>query len=118
MTVLLAAALAICPTHGARQDCVHDGDTWWLSGEKSRLANFDAPDMNGKCAFERQLAIRARDRLAELLAADDIRLQRLGTDRYRRTLVVVTVFGRSLGDIMFQEGLVRRWPPNDPSWCK
>ena len=60
--LLIAAALAVC-ARGPRDHCVHDGDTVWLDGEKIRIADIDTPELNGECASERKLALRARNRL-------------------------------------------------------
>lgn len=61
-TALAALALAICPTQGARYNCVVDGDTLWWQGEKIRIAEIDAPEIQGRCPAERALAIRSRRR--------------------------------------------------------
>lgn len=47
--------------------CVIDGDTVMLDKRRVRLAGFDAPELEGKCAAERQLAIVARNALADWL---------------------------------------------------
>jgi len=51
--LLIAAALAVCAP-GPRDNCVHDGDTVWLAGEKIRIADIDTPELNGKCEHERR----------------------------------------------------------------
>ena len=66
--LLLAAALASAPP-GPRGHCVHDGDTVWWEGEKIRIADIDTPELNGACEYERELALRARNRLMQLLIA-------------------------------------------------
>ena len=50
--LLIAAALAVCAP-GPRDNCVHDGDTVWLGGEKLRIADIDTPELNGRCELER-----------------------------------------------------------------
>lgn len=107
-----AAALAICPPQGARVNCVVDGDTLWLNGEKIRIAEIDTPEINGRCPAERALALRARGRLVELLAAGPVRFQRVGKDRYGRTLAR---FG-GVSEALIREGLAQRWP-NSRGWC-
>lgn len=115
MTALLAFAMAICPP-GPRDNCVVDGDTFWINGEKVRIADIDAPEMAGKCPFERDLALTARDRLAELLDAP-FSLERRGKDQYGRTLAVVIVTGRSVGKQLVGEGLARTWTGRREPWC-
>lgn len=113
---LAALALAICVAHAPRVDCVHDGDTWWQAGEKFRLADVDAPELPGRCPSETALAIRARDRLAQLLGAG-YRLRRVGADRYGRTLAIAVTATGSAGDILVIEGLARRWTGRREPWC-
>jgi len=115
MSAFLALALAICPP-GPRDNCVVDGDTFWLNGEKVRIADIDAPEINGKCPYERQLAIKSRDRLAQLMDRSAT-LQRQGEDRYGRTLATVYRNGRSLGEQLVNEGLARNWTGRRQPWC-
>jgi endonuclease YncB( thermonuclease family) len=112
LTLSAAAALAICPPSGARVNCVVDGDTLWLDGEKIRIAEIDTPEINGRCAAERALALRARGRLIELLGDGPVRFKRVGTDKFGRTLAT---FG-SVSEQMISEGLAHRWP-NSRGWC-
>ena len=114
--LLIAAALAVCAP-GPRDHCVHDGDTVWLDGEKIRIADIDTPELNGKCAFERKLALRARNRLVELLNAGPFDISRSGTDRYGRTLAVLHRSGRSIGGQLVAEGLARTWSGRREPWC-
>lgn len=113
--LLTAIALTICSA-GPRSHCVHDGDTFWHEGEKIRLVDIDTPELNGKCASEKALAIRARNRLLDILQAP-YRIHREGKDRYGRTLAVVTVNVRSVGDMLVSEGLARTWSGRRESWC-
>ena len=115
MIVLAAAALAICPP-GPRDNCVVDGDTIWWAGEKIRIADIDTPEMNGQCPSEARRAVAARNRLTQVLA-DGFRIHRQGQDRYGRTLAVLTVNGRSAGDILVSEGLARTWSGRREPWC-
>jgi endonuclease YncB( thermonuclease family) len=114
--LLLATLLAICAP-GPRDNCVVDGDTFWLAGEKIRLADIDTPEINGKCASENQKARKARDRLRMLLNSGEMTVHRDGKDRYGRTLAVVTVAGRSVGDQLVGAGLARTWSGRREPWC-
>ena len=113
--LLTIAALAICPP-GPRDNCTVDGDTLWWKGEKIRIADIDTPEIDGKCAYEKQTAIRARNRLATLLGGK-FRIHREGQDRYGRTLAIITVNGRSVGDMLVSEGLARTWTGRREPWC-
>lgn len=114
--LLLAALLTICAP-GPRDNCVVDGDTFWLAGEKIRIEDIDTPETDqAKCPAERAAGERAKARLLQLLRADFV-VQRHGRDRYGRTLAVVTVGGRSVGAQLFAEGLARRWDGARHPWC-
>ena len=109
--LLAAAALAVCPP-GPRVSCVVDGDTLWWQGEKIRIAEIDAPEINGRCPAERALAVRSRGRLVELLNAGPVRFTRVGTDRYGRTLARFD----GVSETLIREGLAQPWP-RKRSWC-
>ncbi len=97
-----------------------DGDTIRLGGERIRILGLDAPETHQACCrAERRLGDRATERLRELLASGDVRIERgPRPDKYRRTLAVVTVDGRDVAAILISEGLAR---PYDGGrrlpWC-
>lgn len=118
MSLLLTAlALSICPASGVRISCVHDGDTFIVDRERIRIMDIDTPEINGKCAAEKALAVKARDRLRVLLNSGEFVVHRDGQDRYGRTLAVVTVAGRSVGDQLVGAGLARTWSGRREPWC-
>ncbi len=98
---------------------VHAGDSLRCGGERIRIANIDAPELPGspKCEGRRSpyadceyaKGWRARDALQAFLATGPVRVQRLGPDRYGRTLATVTVNGRDAGEYLVRLGLARRW---------
>lgn len=98
---------------------VHDGDSIRCGGERIRIANIDAPELPGsaKCEGRRSpyancdfaKGYRARDALRAFLATGPIQVQRLGPDRYGRTLARVTVNGRDAGEYLVRLGLARWW---------
>ncbi len=113
MMFALAVAIAVCAAPPApRVTCVVDGDTLWWRGEKIRIAEIDTPEIDGRCAAERALALRARARLVDLLGERGVRFERVGTDRYGRTLAT---FG-SVPEQLIKEGLAHRWPSRK-GWC-
>jgi endonuclease YncB( thermonuclease family) len=82
-----------------------DGDSFSLAGERIRILNIDAPEsFHARCEHELVLALKARQRLKQLLTAGAIKLQRDGHDRTGRTLARVRVGGRDVGDILIGEG--------------
>ena len=118
--LLLAAALVICPT-GPRDNCVHDGDTFWLDGERVRIADIDTPELNGECDAEKTLAIAARNRLLAMLNEGQFELHPIpGRDRdqYGRLLRAVVRGGQSIGDRLVAEGFARTWSGRREPWCR
>ena len=110
---------SICHTGGG-VNCVVDGDTAWIEGEKIRVADIDAPETHpSRCEEEARLGTRATERLAELLNAGALELKTIGrdVDRYGRKLRVITRGGRSLGDQLVSEGLARTWEGRRRPWC-
>ena len=106
---------------GSPADCVVDGDTFWLSGEKIRIADIDTPETHQpRCAAEREQGERATRRLLALLNAGVFSLQPIERekDRYGRTLRVVSRDGRSIGATLVAEGLARPWTGSRQPWCR
>lgn len=117
MILLAAASLALCAP-GPRDNCVVDGDTIWLAGEKIRIEGIDAPETDqAKCPAERAQGEAAKRRLQSLLNSGPIAIQRTGIDRYRRTLARVFVNSVDVGEVMVGEGLVRRYGGGRQPWC-
>ena len=100
---------------------VWDGDSIRLGmGQQSeavRIFNIDAPEMEGRCIHETDLALQSKIRLAELLKGQRVEILRQGTDRYGRTLAAIRVEGRDVGDILVDEGLARTWAGRREPWC-
>lgn len=104
-----------------RRTCVVDGDTFWLEGDKIRVADIDTPEVSQPgCASEKALGDRATHRLIELLNEGPFEMSAIGgrdEDQYGRKLRVVTRNGRSLGDQLVSEGLARTWTGRREPWC-
>lgn len=114
-----SASFSLCHTGGG-QNCVVDGDTFYLDGEKIRIADIDAPETHpARCAEEDALGTRATTRLAELLGAGSFTLDAADrpTDRYGRRLAIVTRDGQSIGGMLVSEGLAREWEGARRPWC-
>ncbi len=115
----LAAAFALCPP-GPRTTCVVDGDTFWLGGEKIRIADINAPETHGaQCPDELARGEAATRRLIALLNAGPFSLEPYPRDRdkYGRLLRVVVRRGRSLGAELVAEGLAEPWQGRRGDWC-
>ena len=121
LATLVAAAFALCQP-GPRNTCVVDGDTFWIEGEKVRIADINAPETHSaQCSFEQQLGERATSRLIALLNQGPFDLDLWSArdrDRYGRLLRVVTRRGRSLGAELVAEGLAEHWKGRRSNWCE
>lgn len=114
-----AHAMEMCGL-GERVDCIVDGDTFWLAGEKIRAVGYDTPEpTTNMCGgdVERQLAHQASARLLQLFNDSEISIQRQGFDRYGRTLALVLADGVDVGSILIAERLARSWPDGCEFWC-
>ncbi|GEC34042.1 membrane protein [Sinorhizobium fredii USDA 205] len=104
-----------------KRDCVVDGDTLYVAGEKIRVADIDTPETSEpKCASEKALGERATERFIELVNAGAFEMrawQGRDEDQYGRKLRVLVRDGRSLGDILVSEGLARTWSGRREPWC-
>lgn len=104
-----------------RRTCVVDGDTFWLHGQKIRIADIDTPEVSQpRCAAEKALGNRATDRLINLLNQGPFEMTPFGDrgeDQYGRKLMLVVRAGRSLGDQLVSEGLARTWTGRREPWC-
>lgn len=117
--LVLTAAFALC-ADPPRTTCVVDGDTFWINGEKVRIADINAPETTGAaCAQERTLGLAATRRLLALLNAGPVTLVsgKRDRDRYGRALRVILRSGRSLGQQLVQEGLAEPWRGRRSDWC-
>ena len=114
-----SAQFGLCFTGGGT-NCVVDGDTIWLDGQKIRVADIDAPETHPpRCALESDLGTRATHRLQELVNAGPFAVTAVDrdTDKYGRKLRVLTRGGQSLGDVLVSEGLARTWTGKREPWC-
>ena len=115
----IRASFGYCHTGGGT-NCVVDGDTLWLGGEKIRVADIDAPETHpARCASEQALGDQATRRLQQLLNGGAVSLQAIDRDRdkYGRKLRIVLVNGRSVGDRLVDEGLARPYAGGRRPWC-
>lgn len=114
MPHFVLAAVALCASPS-----VHDGDTIRCGAERIRIQNIDAPELpdSPKCQdYRRSYAwcdyaagYKSRDALQALLTRGPARIQRMGQDKYGRTLARVTVNGKDAGTYLVGLGLARWW---------
>lgn len=97
----------LCETRSSRT-CVVDGDTVVIGEERVRLTGFDAPELDGACPAERQLAIVARDELRQWLDLAPFEWDggaEAPRDQYGRQLRAVRRDGEYLADVMIEREL-------------
>ncbi len=87
---------------------VTDGDTLKCGGERIRLLGIDAPELPGHCREGRECApgdpyAASRNLITAIQGIMSI--ERVGTDRYGRTLAIVYAGSQSLSCIQLQAGL-------------
>ena len=117
---LKTTKFSFCHTGGGL-NCVVDGDTIWMDGVKIRIADIDAPETHpSRCPREADLGNRATKRLLKLINTGPFEAAPVGSrdeDKYGRKLRVLVRNGRSLGDILVEEGLARTWDGARHPWC-
>lgn len=98
---------------------VIDGDTFDYRGQRIRIADIDTPEIDGRCAAERDRAQAAKRRLRTLIGDGGFSLIPSGRDEdpYGRKLRLVMRGGRSVGAQLVSEGLARRWEGRRRPWC-
>ncbi|OHV80246.1 hypothetical protein LCM4573_24810 [Rhizobium sp. LCM 4573] len=104
-----------------KRDCVVDGDTLYVGADKVRVADIDTPEVSQpQCAEEKALGDRATARFVELVNGGPFEMQTWegrDEDQYGRKLRVLIRDGRSLGDVLVEEGLARTWSGRREPWC-
>jgi endonuclease YncB( thermonuclease family) len=104
-----------------------DGDTVGLpSRERIRILEIDTPEtFDSRCENELILGLKAKERLAQLLRAGPVTIERHDRDRFHRTLAYLRLAdGRRVGDILMAEGIALRYLPGKAAreerlarWC-
>lgn len=117
----LSVRFGLCDSGGG-QNCVVDGDTIRLNGEKIRIVGIDTPETHPPgCAREAELGQRATIRMQELLNEGPFRLEATADsdrDRYGRLLRLVTRNGQPISDTLISEGLAHSYDGGaKQGWC-
>jgi endonuclease YncB( thermonuclease family) len=102
-------------TFQARVKIWHEQYAW----VNVRLRDMDAPEIRGaQCPEEKELGLKAKVRLAEILGKRVI-LTRVKRDIYARTVAHVIKNNLSVGSMMINDGLAKSSPQGvRQSWCK
>ena len=116
----IVGKFALCSVAFGR-DCVVDGDTIQVNGERIRMVDYDTPEISEpRCASEYALGEKAKFRLLELLNSGTVEIRPWGArdiDKYGRKLRLVLVDGRSVGDTLISEGMAWPWEGHRHAWC-
>jgi len=108
---------------------VYDGDTFRVDIDSLppivgknipiRLNGVDTPEIRGKCQYEKDLAIKARDFVRNKLAnAKEIKLNNLQRGKYFRVVADVMVDGVSLEQELLENELAYKYSGGKKSsWC-
>ena len=108
---------------------VYDGDTFRVNIDSLpplvgknipiRLEGVDTPEIQGKCQYEKDLAIKARDFVRKKLDnAKEIMLNNLKRGKYFRIVADVTVDGVSLEKELLENELAYKYSGGKKSsWC-
>lgn len=114
-----AATFYYCGTSGL-DNCVASGDTFWHRKTRIVLADAVAPQTErAKCQTERDKGFAAKVRLKELLNAGafDLVAPGMPVAASGSEFKVVLRNGRSLGAILFNEGLAAPRTGERKGWC-
>jgi endonuclease YncB( thermonuclease family) len=105
---------------GGGTNCVVDGDTFYIGGEKVRIAGIDAPETHPpRCAYEAKLGNEATEKLHALLNGGAVTMTSIDRDRdvYGRLLRNVAVGGQDVGEAMISAGVAREYGSGRRAWC-
>ena len=137
--LLLVVILAILPAQAAPQYgtvtvskviSVYDGDTFRVNIDSLppivgknipiRVNGVDTPEIRGKCQYEKNLALKARDFVRDKLAnAKEIKLTNLQRGKYFRVVANVVIDGVSLEQELLDNELAYEYSGGKKlSWCK
>ena len=108
---------------------VYDGDTFRVDIDSLppivgknipiRLNGVDTPEIQGKCQYEKDLALKARDFVRNKLAnAKEIKLTKLQRGKYFRVVADVYLDGVSLEQELLENKLAYKYTGGKKSsWC-
>lgn len=84
-----------------------------------RISKIDAPELNGRCAYEKRLAHQAKQMItSELKKAAHIELRNIKRDKYFRLNAEVFVDDKNLGELLIKAKLAKRYNNGrKPNWC-
>ena len=115
-----AAEIGHCGTRGG-SDCVLDGDTLFIAGQRVDIAGIDAPEIHpARCREEARRGIQAAVRLHELVNRGAVTLVGAGSGDggpARPIVSKVEVDGLDVGSVLVGAGLARTDHGVPGNWC-
>jgi len=98
-------------------NCVMDGDTIYVAGEKVEIAGMDAPEvLDSRCDRERNRGIAAAVAMAGLLSSGPVTVSAPFRDEFGRVVQTVKVKDKDVGTQMIHDGFAQRAGKPD-KWC-
>lgn len=102
-----------------------DGDSGWINGRAFRLYGVDAPEgspSRADCQAERARSAQAKDAARALTNAGTVEVRgSMGTDKYGRDLLLLTVDGKDVAGSLVGRGHLQYWAyeagQDKPDWC-
>jgi endonuclease YncB( thermonuclease family) len=134
LLLALSSPIQAATTYGSilvdRVGTVIDGDSFkvdinsWPSivGKSItvRVNGIDTPEMRGKCAYEKQLARKAKQyAVNSLRSGKKVRLANIKRGKYFRIIADVYIDGQSLSESLLSARLAKKYSGGKrKSWCK
>ncbi len=132
--LVLSLAVRAAPQYGtvtvSKVISVYDGDTFRVNIDSLppivgnniaiRVNGVDTPEIRGKCLYEKNLALKARDFVRDRLAnAKEIKLTNLQRGKYFRVIANVVVDGVNLEQELLDNKLAYRYDGGKKlNWCR
>ena len=110
-----SGAFAFCGRSGLN-NCVADGNTFWMKGVKMKLAGIDVPQTDqARCMMERQKGFAAKVRLRDMLNGGAFEVASAGNGGAEQKSLSRS--GMSFAEQLMREGLAHPATAKNQSWC-
>jgi endonuclease YncB( thermonuclease family) len=110
-----SGAFAFCGRSGLN-NCVADGNTFWMKGVKMKLAGIEVPQTDqARCMNERQKGFAAKVRLRDMLNGGAFEVASAGNGSGEQKSLSRS--GMSFAEQLMREGLAHPATAKNQSWC-